>query len=47
MTRQVWEVQPDGEDEARPQGQAEGYLGHPKDGMIYPQLKTGEKEKTG
>ena len=39
-TRYVGQVQPEGEEEAQPQGQAEGYLGHPKDRVICPQLET-------
>lgn len=33
-------MQPDGEDKAQPQRQAEGYNGHAKDWVIRPQLKT-------
>lgn len=39
-TRYIRQVQPDGEDDAQPQGQAEGNLGHPKSWVICPQLKT-------
>lgn len=36
----IRQVQPDGEDKAQPQGQAEGYSGHAKDRVVCPQLKT-------